>query len=388
MVRRLPNGNFIGRYALYFPTTAYRNQVQGHYNPLDFTGSVIYTDLNGNYTHGFKLENGQIIGTATATKSDGRLTSGLRGCLSITVCISQEQLPFDGERCMTIMDCTFHASGANIPPPGTGSGPGGGWNDGGSAGGNSGGGGGGTTTQPSSVWASNQPPIVLGELSYEARQFLTTKGFSEFQMDWLAMKPNLLDQVLNYMRTDGSVEGALVSRQHVDLYVENVEYRNAMIAANYPLIGTDSWANAAWEMVKDEGWGDLTAEEQRMARANSGEFMIYALSAQGARIETRLRYNGHQDGTISNSFQHAYWNALLTTRMSQRRAREWTNAHEFGQNGIGTQMDLFNNAVGITIADSEFNGSQSLSGMIFRAVSEGRMRYICNGQLIPTNQGC
>ena len=118
MVRRLPNGNFIGRYALYFPTTAYRNQVQGHYNPLDFTGSVIYTDLNGNYTHGFKLENGQIIGTATATKSNGRNTSDFRGCLTITWCFIEQQPVFTGEHCIRIVDCSFSGSGTNIPPPG------------------------------------------------------------------------------------------------------------------------------------------------------------------------------------------------------------------------------------------------------------------------------
>jgi hypothetical protein len=70
----------------------------------------------------------------------------------------------------------------------------------------------------------------MGELSSEARQFLISKGFSEFQMDWLSTRPNLLNQILNYMRTDGSVEGALVSRKHTEMFIDNLGYRNAVIA--------------------------------------------------------------------------------------------------------------------------------------------------------------
>lgn len=82
LIHRMPNGNFVGSYAIYMPDEAYHNRVQGQYHPLDFSGTVIYTELNGNFTNGYKIANGQAIGIANAKKNDGRGNNsvGLRTC--------------------------------------------------------------------------------------------------------------------------------------------------------------------------------------------------------------------------------------------------------------------------------------------------------------------
>ena len=223
------------------------------------------------------------------------------------------------------------------------------------------------------------------------------------------MKPNLLDQVLNYMRTDGSVEGGIVSREHVDMYVENFEYRYAMIAANYPLIGTDAWADAAWKMVEDEGWSSLNAQERALARAHPREFINYgnasleAIAEARALAQRRLGPDGvirrdtttgnGNDRDVFNAFQHSFWNANLTTRIGAERAKVWADAHESGlpnnsDNNWATQMDFFNNHVGREIGqlwrDNQQGFGITLAQLVENWLNNGQMRYICFDSYVST----
>jgi hypothetical protein len=206
LIRRNPNGELSGRYLLYIPDENYHTQTNGVQNPNSFAGAVIYTDFYGHYLHGYKIVNGQVVGTATTIKTDGRGISHLRSCISVTFC--RPIFVFSDTECFDVLIC-WGNGGTWTAPGGWTDSPGGDYTGSGNSGSGQGSGTGGGST-----WGSNQPPIDMGELSSEARQFLISKGFSEFQMDWLSTRPNLLNQILNYMRTDGSVEGALVSRKH------------------------------------------------------------------------------------------------------------------------------------------------------------------------------
>lgn len=384
MVRRLPNGNFIGRYALYFPSTAYRNQVQGHYNPLDFTGSVIYTDLNGNYTHGFKLENGQVIGNATATKNDGRPTAGFRGCLTTTWC-SVFIFPVTGEQCITVVDCSFTGGGANIPTPGSG-----GWNDG-SGTGNGGGGsnGGSSSSGNGSSWGSNQPPVVLGQLTYEATQFLTSKGFGTAEMDYLSGFPDITKQIFDYLTSDGSTEAARFCRAHLKKCLENSQYKFANIQQK-PALGTEGWANTL--KFDDE---PPTLQEVGLCLLHPIDAIAVSGNSDIAVVETTRRYLINGRDNISDAFRHAYWNALNASDMNVNVAKDFADAHESGVDltvpavALARTMDFWNNDQGRTIGANHPTASDAeLSNLVFQAIGTGLMRYICNDVLIPTNQTC
>ena len=70
-------------------------------------------------------------------------------------------------------------------------------------------------------------------------------------------------------------------------------------------------------------------------------------------------------------------------------AKLFSDAHEIGQSGLATYMDFYNNAVGIDIGlTALFMSESGKANAVLQAVNNGRLKYICNGQLIFTNQTC
>ena len=395
LVRRLPNGSFTGRYALYFPTAAYRNQVQGHYNPLDFTGSVVYTDLNGHYTHGFKVENGQITGTATALKNDGRGGSTLRLCITTTYC-AEVEVVFRGNASATYEDCFDVTVCYGVVSGGTGTNSG--WNDGTVNGGISGSSGG---SSSGGSWGSNQPPVVLGELTYEARQFLISKGFDTSEQDYLSTFPTLLNQILNYLVAHDTEEGKKLCLLHTKTLMENPEYKSEMQNPQQE-IGTNEWLRA---ICRGLGLSEPNDTELNFGAIFPYQFLTSATNSRIAIVVMRSIYQGNtgndNDRNIANAFQHCYWNALNTASLNRDQAKLWGDAHENGATDIASQMDYFNNEIGRKIiADNEWNihHRMRLPDFILSWITQGNLEYVCvrrdsNGQVISqtlnfTNQTC
>ncbi len=374
LVRRDSSGELSGRYLLYLP-----ENTNGIYSPSNFTGCVIYTDFYGHYLHGYKVLNGNVVGLATAARSDGRGNAHSRGCIAFEVCtpVIMQAFGGEGETCITVVNCSAGGSTSHWTSPG-------GWSSGsgGTGGGNNSSGGGPT-------WGSNQPPISLGELSQEARQFLTTKGFSEFQMDWLSTKPGLLDQNLNFLRTDGSEAGALFARKHTDTYISDLNYRQANLTANHPALGTEAWAST----LRFNKLPPNAAEIALSVLYPVGALQI-AINAITANLkEDELFPNHTSNGTErSNSFKHAYWNALnaASVVVGPVIAKLFGDAHESGQTGLATEMDLFNNAVGIQIGidTGTFMSEGERANRVLDAVNIGLLKYLCNFVLVFTNQSC
>lgn len=71
-------------------------------------------------------------------------------------------------------------------------------------------------------------------------------------------------------------------------------------------------------------------------------------------------------------------------------AKLFSNVQEYGQSGLATQMDIYNNAVGIAIGEETgiLMSESDRAAAVLLALTNGRLKYICNGVLIFTNQIC
>ena len=183
--------------------------------------------------------------------------------------------------------------GANIPTPGSG-----GWNDGSGTdnggGGGSGGGGGGSSGSSSSSgsggsWGSNQPPVVLGELTYEARQFLISKGFDTNEQDYLSTFPTLLNQILNYLVANDTEECKKLCLLHTKTLMENPEYKSEMQNPQQE-IGTNEWLRA---VCRGLGISEPNNTELDLGATFPYQFLTSATNSRLAIVTTRTRYQGN-----------------------------------------------------------------------------------------------
>ena len=126
-------------------------------------------------------------------------------------------------------------------------------------------------------------------------------------------------------------------------------------------------------------------------------------------LKNHKSLDGDANGGQIDAFRHSYWMARLAQTMSWRKAIRLGRAHERANyksfkhrksdeegsvaDSISTEMDLFNNKIGVTIGCNNRNCSKKeLENMIMNALLQGRMRVIskdlngnpldCNGQRI------
>ncbi len=98
---------------------------------------------------------------------------------------------------------------------------------------------------------------------------------------------------------------------------------------------------------------------------------------------------GKENGDQIDAFRHTYWMAYLTLEIGAKKARSLGKAHEKGNyrdykkrkledgimpDKIGSDMDFFNNEVGIDIAETttEFD----LQGTVISAIKNGKCKIV------------
>lgn len=98
--------------------------------------------------------------------------------------------------------------------------------------------------------------------------------------------------------------------------------------------------------------------------------------------------DGHND-----AFRHAFWSARLTQAYGADWARQFTTAHEavpgtINNSGVREAMDLYNNSVGIRIAEANRNASPArLAELVATAVRNGETVVVGqSGQLAWSDQ--
>ena len=107
-----------------------------------------------------------------------------------------------------------------------------------------------------------------------------------------------------------------------------------------------------------------------------------------AMFEEKIRYqNNGEDGSDSNAFLHAYWASLKALDISIDWAQRWTAAHEEDFNSVYTQMDLFNNSIGIDfVRANQHLTNDQLANSIEDLVDLGKAKKIRDGKLINSTK--
>lgn len=131
----------------------------------------------------------------------------------------------------------------------------------------------------------------------------------------------------------------------------------------------------------------LNNDEKILFKENPINGRITIKLALKAMFEEKIRYiDAGEDGGNSNAFLHAYWSSLLAKNISIDWAQKWTTAHEGDINSIYTQMDLFNNSVGIDFArTNQHLTNEQLANSVEELIDTGKAKKIQNGKLVNSS---
>ena len=136
----------------------------------------------------------------------------------------------------------------------------------------------------------------------------------------------------------------------------------------------------------------LNQKEKELFKANvlkGTRALNYAHNAETrakARYISESLYQGNGD-----AFRHALWNALMAKDLGASYAKQWGDAHEYGQSGIDPEMDLYNNSKGRTIVTSVAGGMDSsywqprLETELIKNIDNGKLKRIVKNRLIWTD---
>jgi hypothetical protein len=139
----------------------------------------------------------------------------------------------------------------------------------------------------------------------------------------------------------------------------------------------------------------LTPEENALVTDQYGDykpmFYIVAYDSLYAQEFAGDLFPTHPaDGSPRNAFQHAFWNALLTSDYGENFAEAFTTAHETGA-GSGKEnqfMDLHNNEVGRQIAlDNPTATPDVLALKVVQALVAGEL-YVLEGNDVVFSDQC
>lgn len=139
----------------------------------------------------------------------------------------------------------------------------------------------------------------------------------------------------------------------------------------------------------------VTASEARLLD-DLGPLDLKAMqdSKVDAQTEANSRFPSQAKDPVANddhtdAFRHAYWNALMANRIGDDFATDYGQAHERipGNQPTREAMDLYNNAVGVRIAQEHPDASaEELADYVEAAVRNGEMVVVDqNGNLVPSN---
>ncbi len=126
---------------------------------------------------------------------------------------------------------------------------------------------------------------------------------------------------------------------------------------------------------------NLTPDEKTFLIRNPNLVNIIKSDADKALTEARNRFpNTSLHNDSGDAFRHCYWSALLARDIGEKKAREFTNAHEnwCGNPPKDKAMDLHNNSTGIEIGKSQAKTitDSIVSELCKKASDAGKLKVI------------
>ena len=92
------------------------------------------------------------------------------------------------------------------------------------------------------------------------------------------------------------------------------------------------------------------------------------------------------DGTHANAFKHVLYAALHAKEFGLNIATQLTNAHEFGEIGCNTIMDIANNNIGLNLGSSSNESINTLANNIYQMAKNGQLWTLTSGSVFCIHQ--
>lgn len=194
-----------------------------------------------------------------------------------------------------------------------------------------------------------------------------------------------LDEIAEKIRTYKQ-ENPLATDEQLDNYAENLLANN--VDRNFVYYMERSSGGNSYEL---DGYlmGYLNDEEKKLYSESKAKSLLCIANGKLAVEIAKRRYvSGLYNGN-GDAFRHALWNFGMTKDVGAEFAKRWSDAHEYGAKGqpkIEQIMDLHNNKVGISLANStKVSSISEMSDIVQKQVRTGNMRVIVNGKLVKSN---
>jgi hypothetical protein len=199
----------------------------------------------------------------------------------------------------------------------------------------------------------------------------------------------LFQQVKNYTLQNPSnqTENTEVVQLHIDLMldVSDQEYAQRNQAENYPAIGSIEWANTL--DVTEEGIVDDFMTLKAAEKALTLQYIPASLKIRKNRQIARSKQKGFWGSNPNvtwlgkgDAFLHTYFQAINTQSVGPYITKLFADAHETEHPPIlhlETEMDLFNNDVGINIGVHNPNVNiHGMADIVHVAVLGGGCKYL------------
>jgi len=177
----------------------------------------------------------------------------------------------------------------------------------------------------------------------------------------------------------------LLSLADVEIANEIADGDDNLFVQTLTQIGYDNYESGSSSEVEEgyEIFGfTLTADEVNLMLDYPYAVPGWLIASKTAVSKTQTLYSDASDGSIANSFQHAYWNVLMVKLIGYGLAEAYANAHENyeGNPLIHKTMDLYNNQKGRDFADNIsgifWKSNDTLATMTQTLVTDGELKYI------------
>ncbi len=126
--------------------------------------------------------------------------------------------------------------------------------------------------------------------------------------------------------------------------------------SNNPIVHSDLDGHGLFSKIKTVVKNFLKLNKEEKQKVVSKPVSAYRamkiarkITAQGKKIYGNDIID--IDSGTANGYKHTMWNAAMTYEMGSKTAKQFADAHEYGQTGAATDMDLANNELGRQIGN-------------------------------------
>lgn len=213
---------------------------------------------------------------------------------------------------------------------------------------------------------------------------VNTVGLSPAQVEWLGNHAQVIANLSSFVNANQPLtqEKKDLVLLHLSTLISDQSYYFNNLQENFPLIGTEKWAEAVFHV---QGFEEEYKKLKQAEKDLVWQYPIAALTMRGNKHKAMEQTSSHfgHSGTNdkSDAFRHGMFQILNTLTVGETIARLFANAHET-ETPLGLtlerEMDLFNNERGFELA-ALFSNAYPITPIVtsvILAMNNGYFEYL------------